>query len=89
MNNENKAILRAEIIKNESKLRKLLEEYMEGFYSLFYLILKNPLDNFWWECISLTIQYTQLIIFIINQTVRIIFININYSLLQFGINDNY
>ncbi len=48
MNNENKAILRAEIIKNESKLRKLLEEYMEGFYSLFYLILKNPLDNFWW-----------------------------------------
>ena len=89
MNNENKAILRAEIIKNESKLRKLLEEYMEGFYSLFYLILKNPLDNFWWECISITIQYAQLLIFIINQTVRIIFININYSLLQFGINNNY
>ena len=89
MNNENKAILRAEIIKNESKFRKMLEEYMEGFYSLFYLILKNPLDNFWWECISITIQYAQLLIFIINQTVRIIFININYSLLQFGINNNY
>ena len=69
MNNENKAILRAEIIKNESKLRKLLEEYMEGFYSLFYLILKNPLDNFWWECISITIQYSQILVLVVNDTV--------------------
>jgi hypothetical protein len=72
MNNENKAILKAEIIINESKFRKLLEEYMEGFYALFYLILKNPLDNIWWECISITIQYCQLLIFIINQTVSLI-----------------
>ena len=70
MNNENNAISRVEIKKNESKLKKFLEEYIEGFYSLFYLILKNPLDNFWWECISITIQYSQLLIFIINKTVR-------------------
>ena len=70
MNNENNAISRVEIKKNESKLKKFLEEYIEGFYSLFYLILKNPLDNFWWECISITIQYSQLLIFIINETVR-------------------
>jgi hypothetical protein len=36
---------------------------------LFYFILKNPLDNIWWECISITIQYSQLLIFILDSTV--------------------
>jgi hypothetical protein len=88
MNNENNAILKVETNKKESKLRKFIEENIEGFYSLFYLILKNPLDNFWWECISITIQYSQLLIFIINQTVRKNFIYINYSSFQFGIKKN-
>jgi hypothetical protein len=88
MNNENNAILKVETSKKESKLRKFIEENIEGFYSLFYLILKNPLDNFWWECISITIQYSQLLIFIINQTVRKNFIYINYSSFQFGIKKN-
>jgi hypothetical protein len=74
MDNENKSILNAEIYKKESKFIKLFEEYLEGFYSLFYLLLKNPLNNFWWECISITIQYSQLIIFIIDDTVSKIFI---------------
>jgi hypothetical protein len=88
MNNENNAILKVETSKKESKLRKFIEENIEGFYSLFYLILKNPLDNFWWEYISITIQYSQLLIFIINQTVRKNFIYINYSSFQFGIKKN-
>ena len=71
MNNENeKKILKAEINKKESKLSKIIEDFYEGFNELFYLILKNPLDNFWWECISLTIQYAQMLIFIVNKTVR-------------------
>ena len=71
MNNENeKKILKAEINKKESKLSKTIEDFYEGFNALFYLILKNPLDNFWWECISLTIQYAQMLIFIVNGTVR-------------------
>ena len=71
MNNENeKKILKAEINKKESKLSKTIEDFYEGFNELFYLILKNPLDNFWWECISLTIQYAQMLIFIVNKTVR-------------------
>ena len=71
MNNENeKKILKVEINKKESKLIQTIEDFYEGFNALFYLILKNPLDNFWWECISLTIQYAQMLIFIINGTVR-------------------
>ena len=73
MNNENKAILKAKIIKNESKFLRKLEDYIDGLYSLFYLILKNPLENFWWECISITIQYSQLLVFIIDKTVSLLF----------------
>ena len=73
MNSEKNEILKSNIIIKESKLLKIIDEFYEGFYALFYLIIKSPLDNFWWECISLTIQYTQMLIFIINGTVSNIF----------------
>ena len=72
MKNEGKKILRAEIIIKESKIKIQIKELLDGFYSLFYFILKNPLDNFYWECISLIIQYLQLIIFIVDETVSLL-----------------
>ncbi len=69
MNNDNNGILKAKVGKNESKLLTKIEEYYEGFYLLFYLILKDPLDNFWWECISITIQYSQILVLVVNDTV--------------------
>jgi hypothetical protein len=69
MYNENNAILKAKLEVKDSKILKKINGFYEGFYILFYLILKNPLDNFWWECISLTIQYSQLLIFIVDSTV--------------------
>ena len=69
MYNENNAILKAKLEVKDSKILKKINGFYEGFYILFYLILKNPLDNFWWECISLTIQYSQILIFILDSTV--------------------
>ena len=69
MQNESKKILDAEIIKRESKIKSKIKELFEGFFYTFFYILKNPLDNLWWECISLIIQYLQLIIFILDETV--------------------
>ena len=66
---ENKKLLNAEIVKRESKVK--IKEFLEGIYELFYLILKNPIDNFWWECISILIQYIQLIIFTLDEKVSI------------------
>ena len=71
--NENKKILNAEIIKKESELIEKIREIFEGIYVIFYYILKDPLDNFWWECFSLFTQYAQLIIFTFDETVRINF----------------
>ena len=69
MYKENNQILKAKLEVKSSKILKKIDEFYEGFYILFYFILKNPLDNFWWECISLTIQYSQILIFILDSTV--------------------
>ena len=69
MYNENNAILKAKLEVKDSRLLKKINEFYEAFYILFFFILKNPLDNIWWECISLTIQYSQLLFFILNSTV--------------------
>jgi hypothetical protein len=69
MQKEAKKILSGEIIKKPSKLKTFIKNFLDGFFSIFYYLLKNPLDNVWWECISLIIQYIQLIILIIDETV--------------------
>lgn len=71
MNIENTKIIKAQIKKKESKILKKIEEYHEGIFVLFYFILKKPNDNFWWECISITLQYSQLLLFIIDETVSL------------------
>ena len=70
-NEKEKKILKAKIDNKETKLFKKIEEIYDGFNALFYYILKDPLDNVWWEIISLTIQYVHMLIFIVNGTVSI------------------
>lgn len=69
MINEKKEILNAKINKKESKFNEKIKEVHESFFELFYFILKSPFDNFWWQCISITIQYAQMLILILNSTV--------------------
>ena len=69
MKNERKKLLDIDVFKKESKLNSKIKEVLEGFYELLYFVLKDPLDNFWWECISLIIQYFQLSAFILDDTV--------------------
>jgi hypothetical protein len=69
MQKDAKKILSGEIIKKPYKLKTFIKNFLDGFFSIFYYLLKNPLDNVWWECISLIIQYIQLIILIIDETV--------------------
>jgi hypothetical protein len=78
MNKENKEILKVNINEKKSNVSKKIEEYFEGIYELFYFILKNPINNFYWECISLTLQYGQLLILILDDTVSIIIIILLY-----------
>ena len=80
MKNEYKNIIRAEVVKKESKYKKIVENIIDRIYEVFFYILKNPLDNIYWECISLIIQYLQLIIFVLDESVSIPFLkNIVYE----------
>lgn len=69
MNKENNEIIKVNINEKKSKVFETIEEVYEGMFELFFYILKKPINNFPLECISLTIQYTQLLIFIIDETV--------------------
>ena len=80
MKNEYKNIIRAEVVKKESKYKKIVENIIDRIYEVFFYILKNPFDNIYWECISLIIQYLQLIIFVLDESVSIQFLkNIVYE----------
>jgi hypothetical protein len=67
-NNDNNAILKINLAENESITSKFTE-FQNSLFIIFYYILKKPFDNFWWECISILIQYFQIFIFIIDSTV--------------------
>ena len=69
MQTDNKVLLNIEIIEKISKTKEKIQNIFNGIYELFFLIIKNPIDNIWWECISLIIQYMQLIIFGLDETV--------------------
>ncbi len=71
MQKENKKILSCQIVNKPSKLKLSIKNLLEGFFSIFYYLLKNPLDNVWWECISLIIQYLHLIILLTDETVSL------------------
>lgn len=69
-NNDNNAILKINLAENESITSKFTE-FQNSLFIIFYYILKKPFDNFWWECISILIQYFQIFIFIMDSTVSI------------------
>ena len=58
-------------LKNEKTfIRKILHNILQSLYALFELILENPIENFWFEVLSIFICYIQIIMFIFNETVR-------------------
>ena len=62
-------IITIKIKKEQSLLTKLINNILESLFALFELILDDPIENFWFEIISLFICYIQIIMFIFNETV--------------------
>ena len=87
MLNENKSLLKLKLKKEKSNLTKLYKKVIESLYELFDLILDDPVENFWFELISLFICYIQIIMFIFNETVSKLILNENLinSFYLFGI----
>ena len=89
---ENNSLLNLKLVKEKSLLTKVGKKIIEALYELYELLLIDPIENIYFEIISLFIGYLQIIIFIFNETVSkisikssmIIYINI-CSFYQFGI----
>ena len=74
---ENNPLLKLKLRKEKTMLTKILiDNIFQPLFELFDLILDDPIENFWFEVISLFICYIQIIMFIFNQTVRNIINNL-------------
>ena len=69
MINEKTLLSNLHIEKEESVLTELYKNFVEGLYELYCLMLDNPFENFWYECISVSLGYFQLLIYVIDETV--------------------
>ena len=60
-------------LKNENMLiTNLLNNFFEGFYALYDFLLQAPIENFWYECISILLSYFQLISLVFTENVSLI-----------------
>ena len=57
-------------LKNEKKsIFKYIKKIKESLYLLFSLILENPIENIWYECISIILGYLQIILYLFDKTI--------------------
>lgn len=66
---EKNPLLKLKLKKERSFIFNIKYIIFESLYSLYDLILENPIDNFWFECFNIIIGYIQLIIFMFDRTV--------------------
>ena len=69
MQNEQKKLMSVKIEEEDSYFNKAVKNFLEGTFLLFYYLLKNPLENFWFECISISIQYSDMFLYLADSTV--------------------
>ena len=79
-----KKIIQTKIQENDSYLKNKIKNCLESVFLVFHFILKNPLENFWWECISIIIQHMDIFLYITDKTVIILISYNNYSFGLYG-----
>ena len=72
MLNEKNPLLQLKLKEEKSFIENIIKNIFESVFSLFELILEDPIENFTFELLSLFVSYIQIIIFIFNETVSIL-----------------
>ena len=67
---EKNPLIKMKIEQEKSFLYNLIKSINESLYSIFDLILEEPYESLWSECISIIFQYLQLIIYFFDKAVR-------------------
>ena len=66
---EKNPLLKLKLTKNKSWFKEFYTKFSELLYELFDLILEDPIESFWYECINIVIGYMQLITFLVDSKV--------------------
>ena len=66
---EKSRLINIQLKEKTSKIIIFYKDFIEGLYALYCFMLDDPIENFWYECISLSLGYFQLLIYIIDETV--------------------
>ena len=66
------SLLKLYFKKKIPQLSNMLDYIFESLYSLYDLLLDEPIENFWYESFNIIMSYLQLIAFIFDKTVSII-----------------
>ena len=69
---EKNPLLNLELKKEKSLIFNNINDIFECLYELYDLMLDSPIENFWYECISIVISYFQLIALMFDKIVSII-----------------
>ena len=66
---ESSPLLQIKLKKKKSFIYEIMKNVYESIYSLFDLILENPIENIWFEVFNIINGYIQLIIYLTDKTV--------------------
>ena len=66
---EKNPLINIQINTKNSRITIFYKDFVEGLYGLFCLLLDDPIENLWYECISSSLGYFQLLIYMIDETV--------------------
>jgi len=69
---EKSPLLNLELKKEKELIFDNINNIFECLYELYDLILDDPIENIWYECISIVISYFQLISLMFDKIVSII-----------------
>lgn len=65
-------LLKINFKKENQYLSNVINNFIESLYALYDYILDDPIEILWYECLSIIINYLQIIAFIFDKTVSII-----------------
>ena len=71
---EKHPLLKLKLKRQKDIINKIIHESYNALFTLYYLILEDTIENIVYEWISIVFGYLQLIIFIFDDTVRLILI---------------
>lgn len=66
---EKNPLFKIKLKKEELFITKIIQNIFEPIYSIFGLILKDPIKNFWYEYIGIIISYAQILLYLFDKTV--------------------